>query len=156
MGIATKQCSKCGFIKPISEFWKERKDRIELHCWCKDCCRQSTKETMRKLRKNPEFKKREKEFRERRRDSKKLEIFELLGNECVRCEMGDFRCLQIDHVHGNGKYDVSRSKRGSETYYNHVLRRIKAGSKDYQLLCANCNWIKRYENKEDGSDGNCN
>lgn len=25
---------------------------------------------------------------------------------------------------------------------------LSVTSKDYQLLCANCNWIKRYENKE--------
>jgi len=34
------------------------------------------------------------------------------------------------------------------SYYRFILNEIKAGSKDYQLLCANCNWIKKFEEKE--------
>jgi hypothetical protein len=65
--------------------------------------------------------------------------------------MTDPRALQIDHVHGGGSGKRTREHRGpNETYYNHILKEIKAGSRDYQLLCANCNWIKRYENKEIG------
>jgi hypothetical protein len=41
-----------------------------------------------------------------------------------------------------------RGKRFNEKEYRAILREIKAGSKDYQLLCANCNWIKKYEKGE--------
>ena len=30
-----------------------------------------------------------------------------------------------------------------------ILKKIKSGSKEYQLLCCNCNQIKKIENKED-------
>lgn len=29
-----------------------------------------------------------------------------------------------------------------------MLRRVLTNSSEYQLLCANCNWIKRSENNE--------
>jgi hypothetical protein len=93
----------------------------------------------------------------------KKEIIQFLGSQCANpynLNHGDFmfdiRCLQIDHIYGGGKI----KKRGIKTnrdlgssYYRKILKEIKAGSKDYQLLCANCNWIKRYENNEKGNGG---
>ena len=76
----------------------------------------------------------------------KDEIFSLLGNKCARCGFDDPRALQIDHINGNGTQE--RQNFSQYKYYKHVLERILLGSKDYQLLCANCNWIKREENKE--------
>ena len=29
-----------------------------------------------------------------------------------------------------------------------MLKKVIDGSKDYQVLCANCNWIKKVDNKE--------
>jgi len=86
--------------------------------------------------------------------SLKNKIFILLGNKCVNpynlphpnwCN--DPRCLQIDHVNGRG----NKEKKTFKCYYNYlkyILKQVQNGSKDYQLLCANCNWIKRYENNE--------
>lgn len=81
------------------------------------------------------------------------EIFRLLGNKCSnpnclipnRCS--DSRCLQIDHVKNNG--NLEREKYGfSAKYRRKILEEIKHGSKDYQLLCANCNAIKESERKK--------
>lgn len=76
----------------------------------------------------------------------RIKIFELLGNKCIRCGETDWRCLQVDHVNNDG-YNERKKIRGSWAYYKHILEKIKLGSKDYQLLCANCNWKKRYENE---------
>ena len=65
-----------------------------------------------------------------------------LGGRCVSCGMTDERCLQIDHINGGGHKE--RVKVGSHGTRRNVL----AGVGGYQLLCANCNWIKRAENKE--------
>ena len=35
-------------------------------------------------------------------------------------------------------------------YYNFILRDPEAAKQKFQLLCANCNWIKRYEANEIG------
>jgi len=78
----------------------------------------------------------------------KSKVFVLLGGKCsnpnclVPNGCSDPRCLQIDHVHGGGNKE--RKGRGNEVLYLKIL----LNPEGYQLLCANCNWIKRYENKE--------
>lgn len=93
-------------------------------------------------------------YRKRKWMKIKTEIFYLLDNKCANpfnlphpdwCN--DPRCLQIDHVHGGGTKEIKEYGRGLD-YIKKVLKEIKDGSKDYQILCANCNWIKRYENNE--------
>lgn len=75
----------------------------------------------------------------------KSAVFELLGNECCRCGFSDPRALQIDHINGGGGKE---KKSVTAHYYKYILEKILAGSNEYQLLCANCNWIKRSENNE--------
>ena len=82
----------------------------------------------------------------------KQEILELLGDKCsnlncpIPLEKLDVRALQIDHIHGDGFRHRKNTSRNH--YYRSILNEIKAGSKDYQLLCVYCNWMKRFENKE--------
>ena len=84
----------------------------------------------------------------------KNEIYQLLGNECsnpncpIPKEKMDIRCLHIDHVHGGGSSGKNKNGRCTPLAYRKILQAIKSGSKDYQLLCAYCNWLKRYTNKE--------
>ena len=75
-------------------------------------------------------------------------ILELLGNKCIRCGMTDKRCLQIDHINGHGAEEQRRIGYGMK-YLRHIFESIQSGKKEYQLLCANCNWIKRHERKEE-------
>jgi hypothetical protein len=67
-------------------------------------------------------------------------ILEILGNKCVYCGFSDLRALQIDHINGGGEKERKIHKGNS--YYRYILKQLKTGSKDYQLLCANCNMIK--------------
>jgi hypothetical protein len=72
-------------------------------------------------------------------------IIWLLGSKCRSCSFIDKRALQIDHVYGGGN-QVGRQQGAS--YYKEILESIERGENKYQLLCANCNWIKRVEQKE--------
>lgn len=72
----------------------------------------------------------------------------MLGGKCCRCGFADRRALQIDHVNGGGKSELLKYGGGSSTYLKKVL---SAPAGIYQLLCANCNWIKRWENNECGA-----
>ncbi len=64
---------------------------------------------------------------------------------CKRCGFDDYRALQVDHVNGGGQAEVRNTKfRNPERYAKHIAK----NPKNYQLLCANCNWIKRDENQE--------
>jgi hypothetical protein len=68
------------------------------------------------------------------------EIMFLLGGKCVRCGITDYRVLQIDHVHNNGKEE--RKSNSDRKLLKIILNKIKNGSVDYQLLCANDHVIK--------------
>lgn len=79
----------------------------------------------------------------------KFQIFKMLGNKCARCGETDWRVLQIDHVNGGGTQErLIEGKRRGNAFYRWIYLQILNGSKKYQLLCANCNWKKRYENEE--------
>jgi hypothetical protein len=73
------------------------------------------------------------------------DVITFLGGKCCRCGFDDFRALQIDHVNGHGCAD---RKKDNNNYYAFYKRIIDTNGEGYQLLCANCNWIKRTENNE--------
>lgn len=67
-----------------------------------------------------------------------------LGSQCIICGFSDIRALQIDHIEGGGT-ELNKQQNWS-TRYRSILN--DTYTVKVQLLCANCNWIKRYENKE--------
>jgi hypothetical protein len=84
-------------------------------------------------------------YRRRKTRRDRLRCLAALGDLCVACGFKDERALHIDHVHGCGGKD--REPLGSR-YFATILRRILAGSQEYQILCANCNAIKMRVNRE--------
>ena len=78
----------------------------------------------------------------------KTRAFEVMGNKCNRCGITDWRVLQIDHVFADRRADKHLIGHNICHYYKKVIDPVNVGR--YQLLCANCNWIKRVENKENG------
>lgn len=94
-------------------------------------------------------------LQKKRKRELKTELFLLMGNKCQnpKCLVPggckDYRCLQIDHVKSDGSQERCR---GTAYYYRNLIKFYKSRSKEakrkYQLLCANCNWIKRTEKKE--------
>ena len=99
----------------------------------------------RRLRTNPVVRQQIVDYNRETRRSLKLQIFALLGDKCRHCGFTDVRALQIDHRQGGGKKEIMAAK-AYITYYRKVIKDLSP----YQLLCANCNWIKRWENKETG------
>lgn len=73
-------------------------------------------------------------------------VVDLLGGKCKRCGFTDGRALQIDHINGGGYQEIK--KNSAKRRYKLVLESVQRKENKYQLLCANCNWIKRYEDKE--------
>lgn len=72
-------------------------------------------------------------------------LYRQLGGVCCRCGFEDPRALQIDHIYGGGnREDPHRDT----AYYRRVLRSVRVEAGRYQLLCANCNWIKVHQNGE--------
>ena len=67
----------------------------------------------------------------------RLKAIELLGGMCNRCGFNDVRALQFDHINNDGAEERRCVSLG--VYYHSIM----AGRDDIQVLCANCNWIKR-------------
>lgn len=82
--------------------------------------------------------------RDRIRTSKvRFSIFEAIGAFCAHCGFSDKRALQIDHINGGG--NVERKKFSNAWGFR---KHVMANLDKYQILCANCNWIKRWEKGE--------
>ena len=75
------------------------------------------------------------------------EILTVLGGKCRLCGFDDWRALQVDHVLGGGHQEM-RLQRNPIKYLGIIQESMEKNEGKYQLLCANCNWIKREENKE--------
>lgn len=77
----------------------------------------------------------------------RIKIFDILGRRCILCGFSDIRALQLDHINGGGNKE--RKKFGNT--HNMAVFYLKNPNmlkKNLQILCANCNWIKRHTNKE--------
>ena len=84
--------------------------------------------------------------RQKRVAKQRNKIIELLGGKCVKCGFNDIRALTIDHVFGGG---TDERKNIGGGYYSHVLKKIENNTNEYQILCCNCNQIKKIENNEE-------
>jgi hypothetical protein len=119
-----KYCPRCDQAKEAIHFSKELRRKGGLKDYCKVC---------------------EREMCKSRYDELKQLVFQKLGWSCCRCGYHDVRALQIDHVNGGGNKEHKQVK-NSLSFLKKVLTDDKGS---YQILCANCNWVKRHENKEE-------
>ena len=69
---------------------------------------------------------------------KRHEAIAALGGRCP-CGEKDIDVLQVDHIHGGGSQERRTLPR--QAIYR---RAIVVGLAEYQVLCCNCNWIKRH------------
>ena len=77
-----------------------------------------------------------------------------MGSCCAKCGFNDHRALQIDHINGDGKEErIKYGGRSRNKWYEAVVESLRNCENRYQLLCANCNWIKRAENCESSKFG---
>lgn len=75
---------------------------------------------------------------------KKFQLYDLLGGaKCVRCGITDVLVLQFDHIKSSGNKDLI-----ALPMMNRYLEQPILAKETLQVLCANCNWRKRYTNLE--------
>lgn len=120
-----KLCNHCRIEKPTDDFHKARKNKDGIRGSCKDCERKPIH-----IRKP---------FTGVLTSTIRLNALLVLGPICVNCGFTDTRALQIDHVNGGGCKE-RRKTGGTRAIYAKIARGNIEG---YQVLCANCNWIKR-------------
>lgn len=73
-------------------------------------------------------------------------LFDILGGaKCVRCGFSDKRALQFDHKQGGGNSKINNEERKDHHRYLKYIKAPELARKTFQVLCANCNSIKRHE-----------
>jgi hypothetical protein len=129
-----KTCTDCLVTKELSEFHKSRNTLDGYHTICKACRRTMNAAYGVNIRRQVVLK---------------------LGVRCSNPNCGwinedgtrgcsDIRALQIDHINGGG-YKEFYLAGGSGNFYRELLNLpIDQLKSRYQMLCANCNWIKRH------------
>ena len=65
---------------------------------------------------------------------------------CVKCGFSDIRALSIDHIDGNGAQHRREINQMSGDFYGWLKRNSYPDG--YQTLCMNCQFIKRFTDKE--------
>lgn len=164
-------CKKCSENKSSDKYFYRNmyKDKIYRTGTCKQCLRKESSERRRQFRKKnlPEYQRQRREsakryrhnhperhyavlrkYREKERKNAMLLLGEL---ECKKCGFNDYRALQIDHINGGGGKE-RRLQKTTSLQINKIRDDIKKyGTKKYQVLCANCNWIKRIESKNENN-----
>lgn len=109
--METKQCNKCGQVKPIDSF-RKRKNRNGIVYWygrkCKDCCHEEHEEYFKNKMSNPEY------ANKRRQDNKKAVI-------------------KYYSVYQNR---IKKKNREKANYYrdNHNIRKCVICNKEYNVL----------------------
>jgi hypothetical protein len=78
-------------------------------------------------------------------------FFNILGSNCKGCGFNDKRALQIDHIFNDGGQQRKKFG-GSLNEYKYYVKHIDEIPLYFQILCANCNWIKRANTDIDKRD----
>lgn len=126
--LVSKFCPRCHTTKPATEFCCNAARYDGLSVYCALCRVESESE----------------KYQEGR-----LRAITYLGGCCGHCGYdADIRALVIDHVNGGGGA-ARKSGVAGIMVFRTVLHASNAGK--YQLLCASCNIIKRFEEEEDGT-----
>ena len=109
--------------------------------------REQKREVMRRLRANDPDK-----YAEQSRQSKKRlkdNVFHIYGQICASCGFEDRRALTLDHVLNNGAEE--RKEIGERGVYIRAL--LPENMAEYQILCMNCQFIKRVESQRQNQHG---
>ena len=144
-----------------------------MACWCLECKRKKYKEYFLKNKekinkKNREYNRKHKaelakkshewymknrgvilektsEYKKKKNNELRMTVMKRLGGvECVWCGEDNFWVLSIDHINNDGCKERREKKRTSVQMWHRMLELTDEKlNKKYQVLCRNCNWMKR-------------
>lgn len=162
--IIMKQCKVCKGTKDETEFYKHPNSKDKLRQMCKECLNSESLEKYKIMKSTVagmealkiRWKKQRIKWREKRMAHKKdwhsalklkiINHYTKGSMKCKRCGFDDVRALQVDHVNGGGYAHRKSLGNSSTSVYTYLKRNNYPVG--FQILCANCNWIKRVENGE--------
>ena len=121
-----KKCSSCKKKKQLKEFHKNSASPDGFQWACKQCQLVFSRRYKRNTRQN---------------------ILDKLGHTCIKCGYKG-PAIQIDHINGDSTPEKRIHGIGRGYSTGVLWNAVKANPKRFQVLCANCNYEKRIENKE--------
>jgi len=163
--MKTKICPQCKLEKPYSEFYKNRKTKSGLTCYCKIC---SNKNLLKYKDRKPLYSKRtylkyrQKRLKQNREDTKQIRkrSFEIIANggkiECVKSNKwgccknsSDIDFLSFDHIYGNGfRHRLKTGDGSSRRLYLWIIKNPEEARNQLQILCMNAQIKKTRLNRE--------
>lgn len=131
-----KNCTKCGFYKPLEEFNFTDKAHAIHHSNCRECTKQASKISYRKRR---DFYIQENKRLKRRRKRKLVQFLRnyFLSHPCTDCGLTDPLVLQFDHVNGEKKMSIAAMMTSALN-----LQTILDEIEKCEVRCANCHLRK--------------
>lgn len=93
---------------------------------------------------------------QKKEDDLKWNVFSVYSDSvipyCKVCNETNLDCLELDHINGDGFKEKQKSGKriGGYELYSKLKRDGFPDRDKYQVLCSNCNLVKRTENKEVG------
>lgn len=73
-------------------------------------------------------------------------LFHILGHVCAMCGHYDKRVLQFDHINGGGTKEHKTDFLNRRLhFYQFYVHNPNLAREKLQVLCANCNFLKRYQ-----------
>lgn len=148
--MEAKYCAGCDKHVPLRDWTKHNStaDRLQHQCkHCRNARRREARRSKKGFYATEQEKYKEKHLVAARRSyykCKHLVMRHYCGGEnytCCQCGFADPRALSIDHVDGKGA-DHRRNLKGVNLYRWLVREKYPDG---FQVLCMNCQWIKRHE-----------
>lgn len=144
--VTEKKCSRCGEVKPASEFWRVPKTRTGLHSWCRTCAK-AWHDTWRRSEKGKEVIRevtergkqdgtRQRIERVRRERCKESYQRFKLGRSCLVCGETEVCCLDFHHLDPSTKATNGRSMWYLAQRRDH--RALREEIKKCIVLCSNC------------------
>jgi len=141
-----KYCPRCKLMKPIDEFYKSPSRYDGLRVYCKVCTLMISRES---YYKNHESSMERQRVGRQRVKKEVLAHYSAGSLACIQCGYSDIRALSIDHIGGGGSKHKRILGRAGTAFYRWLKEQHYP--EGYQVLCMNCQFVKRQEEEEHGN-----
>jgi len=118
-----KSCSGCGEIKPLSEFYTDKRRKKGAFPRCKSCVNEAASN---------------------KRKTMRDQALNLLGQFCSCCGENEQRFLTFDHINDDGAQH--RKGEGVADIVTWIDKHPKEAKKRLRVLCFNCNCARQFNN----------
>lgn len=127
-----RQCTRCFDFKPNGGFAPHKTGRGGLSPYCRVCVTKMGAPSKSALAAS--------------RKATVISHYSRGTLACARCRFTDIRALTLDHIDGGGTRQRRETNVFGDVLYKSLIRAgFPAG---YQVLCMNCQFVKRHENRE--------